>query len=331
MNDVTAMMKDLAQAATGGKMYVLLGEEAQLIEEARAAVRRQFTYPRERVDLEALADSPIAQNRGDTLFGGASLYEIVGQNAPQPKAIKALQKLSERAPTSSDVYVVALYGLTPKHYKAAWLRDLGKAGAITATASRLTPTAAAGWCTHWLKEWGLTADEEAVAYLAAQTQGNLSAAKQCLNMIRLHGGTVGMTEITQVLSGGARHTVFELLNAALEGKGKRSLELLNSLWEIDEPPPLIIWALGAAAGGLLALKSGDYPGAIPPTPAMRETARLASEKRIMSTLRKVAHADRIVKGIDQGDIKIAIIDALAALATLRRQKNISVPELQPEY
>ena len=331
MNDVTALIKDLVKTSTGGKMYVLLGEEAQLIEEARAAVRRQFSYPRERVDLEALADSPIAQNRGDTLFGGASLYEIVGQHAPQPKSIKALQQLAERAPTSSDVYVVAMYGLTPKHYKAAWLRDLGKAGAITATASRLTPTAAVGWCKHWLQEWDMTADDEALAHLTAQTQGNLSAAKQCLNMIRLHGGAVGLTEITQVLSGGARHHVFELLNAALEGKGQRSLEILNSLWEIDEPPPLIIWALGAAAGGLLALKSGDYPGAIPPTPAMRKTASMASEKRIVSTLRKVAHADRIVKGIDQGDVKIAIIDAIASLATLRRQKNITVPELQPEY
>ena len=88
MKDITAMIKDLDNSGGGGKMYVLLGEEAQLIEEARAALRRKFPYPRERVDLEGLADSPVAQNRGDTLFGGgASLYEIVGQNAPQPKAV----------------------------------------------------------------------------------------------------------------------------------------------------------------------------------------------------------------------------------------------------
>ena len=329
MKDITAMIKDLETAGPGGKMYVLLGEEAQLIEEARAVLRRKFPHPRERVDLEGLADSPVAQNRGDTLFGGSSLYEIVGHSAPPPKSVTALRQLAERLASSSDVYVVALFGLTNKHYKAAWLRDLGKAGAIAATASRLSPVAAAGWCKRWLAEWGITADDEAIMRLAAQTQGNLSAAKQCLNMIRLHGGTVGLTEITQAMSGGARHHVFDLINAAVEGQGRKSLEILNSLWEIDEPPPLIIWALSAATGGLLALKNGDYPGAIPPTPAMRETARAASDKRIMSTLKKIAHADRIVKGIDQGDIKIAIIDALASLATLRRQKNIAVPELQP--
>ena len=331
MKDITSLIKGLAGEGRGGKMYVLLGEEAQLIEEARAAIRRQFSHPRERADLESLADSPVAQNRGDALFGGgASLYEIVGHSPPPPNALAALRRLAARLESSADVYAVAIYGLTKKHYKAAWLRDLCKDGATAATASPLSSADAAAWCRRWLAEWEMKADDEGVARLAAQTEGNLAAAKQCLHLIRLRGGDCGTDDIAQALSGGARHHVFDLIGAAMEGKGKKSLAILNALLEIQEPPPLIAWALSAAAGGLLALKVGDYPGAMPPTPAMRETARAASEGRIIATLKKIAHADRIIKGIDQGDIKIALTDAAAALASLRRPKNISVPELQPE-
>lgn len=332
MNDtttVTTLLRGLPRRPTG--IYVLYGEEAQLIEEARTAIRAAAKPERrERADLEKLADSPIIKNRGGSLFGsGACLYEVIGHGTPPQSAVAAMKKLTARL-EPPDVLIVSIYGLAYKQHKAAWLRDIS-AGGRAAVAARLTAAATADWCRRWLAEWKMTVADDSINWLAAQTEGNLAAAKQCLYKLQLtgnHDKADCAAQVAAALSGDARYNVFDLSEAALAGNGKQSLAILNVLWDIQEPPPLIVWAIANTAGGILAAKRGEAPGWGLPAAKIREVASHTTEQAIIRVLRRAAHADRVIKGIDIGDIKIALIDAVAGLACLRRGVKMSTPLLQ---
>ena len=322
--------------------FVILGEEPQLIEEARTAIRSRGNFgSKERADLESLAESGIAADRGASLFGGgACLYEIVGHTAPRGHAAKesdadiegkkddlsTLVQFAERI-AAPDVLVLALYGLERKHYKAAWLRDLGKHATVL-IANRLGSVQTADWCRNWMTEWKLELPEDSINWLAAQTEGNLTAAKQCLQKILLcreSNGTVAnnLSEVKDILSGGARYSIFRMTEEALCGQGRKALDILNVLLETQEPPPLILWTLTNAANGVLLVKRKQQPPWGLPAAQLREAGRRANESQIMEVILRAAHADRIVKGVEVGDIKTALIDTLLALAALKN--NVALP------
>ena len=364
-----------------GGVYVLMGEEAQLIEEAREAIRASCgTRPLERAGLDALGDpdtidSQIVHDRGGALFGGsstshparrngrdrrqsdtpppkdvamrrsgkerrrsgASVYEVIGHGKPSEDSLTALHKLIRRL-TSADLLTVAIYGVENrqlsrdrKDYKTAWVRNLSAAGELVA-ARPLFSADAEWWCRRWVKEWKMKVSEDGIKWLSANTEGNLSAAKQCLYKMRFFDeqGEDDVTQMAGILSGRSRSNIFQLIDAALAGEGKQTISILNILFEVDEPPPLIVWALGNAASGILAAKRGGYPAAMSPSAARqaREVANRTSESAILEVIDRAAHADRIVKGVDVGDIKIALTDTAAGLACLRRGVKIPTPPLQ---
>ncbi|MGI9296309.1 MAG: DNA polymerase III subunit delta [Gammaproteobacteria bacterium] len=329
-----------------GGAYIFYGEEPQLIEELRAALRAAGKYENvERASLELFGDSDrpdsrIAESPGDALFGGgAILYEITahapptGLRAKKPEdggggsggTLHTLQNIVARV-KAPDSLAISFYGLDRRHYKAKWFSDLGK-NAVAVHCARLDAECTAVWCRRWADEWQIPLSAAAAARLAEQTEGNLSAAKQCLQKICISGGNGGEEQVAEALSGGARFNIFHLADAALSGDGKKSLAILNVLLDIQEPPPLILWAISAAASGVLAAKRGNYPPGLSKdaAAAARQVAGRTRENAVLEVLRRAASADRIIKGVEDGDIKIALTDAVAALACLRRGNPIPTP------
>ncbi len=345
MNEpVQSFIESLRRAPPGG-VYIFYGEEPQLIEEARAAVRAagNFGDNIERASLELFGDSSapdsqIAASPGDALFGGgAYLYEITAHAPPSGiragegggGSYRALQKIAARI-AAPDALSVSFYGLERKHYKAKWLSDLC-AGAIAVPCPRLNAAQTAEWCKKWAREQNLSLSGGGGNRLAEQTEGNLAAAKQCLQKIAALGETeAGEEQIAEVLSGGARYNIFQLSDAALAGDGQKSLAVLNVLLDIEEPPPLLVWAVSAAVSGILAAKSGGYPVGLSRTAAAAAREARAGEEQIMDVVRRAARADRIAKGVETGDFAAAITDAVAGLACLRRGNKIPSPKFSPE-
>lgn len=344
MRDAAADFVHALKDRVPGGVYIFYGEEPQLIEELRAILRVAGKYENvERASLELFSDSEspdsrIAGSPGNALFGGgAILYEITAHAPPtglraakgddSGGTLRTLQNIVGRV-KSPDSLALSFYGLDRKHYKAKWFSELcTKATAVHC--ARLDGKGTAAWCRRWAEEWQTPLSAAAVDRLAEQTEGNLSAAKQCLQKIRLSGGGEE-AQVTEALSGGARFNIFHLSEAALSGDGKKTLAILNILLDIQEPPPLILWAISAAASGVLAAKRGGYPAGLSKASAdaARQVARHASEIAVLEVLRRAAFADRVIKGVEIGDIKIALTDAVAALACLRRGNKIPTPSLQ---
>ncbi|MGU9951658.1 MAG: DNA polymerase III subunit delta [Gammaproteobacteria bacterium WSBS_2016_MAG_OTU1] len=336
MKEITDFVRDLDAtkddfiADYGGKTIILFGEEWQLIEETREIIRQKIkSSEREHCDMDKLPDSPMLETSGGALFGGGPcLYETTGYGKPSSASLESLKIKASRL-TAPDIFCISFYGITRKNYKDVWLRETSALGFAVA-ATPLTIALTASWCRRWLKNWELSLDDDSVLELATQTEGNLSAAKQCLYKIRL-SDTPNISDsekITAALSGGARYNISHLTEAALSGDGKKSLAILNVLLDIQEPPPLIVWAVGNAVSGLLATKRGGAPGWGLPNRIVREVATRTDESRILEVLKRVAYADKVIKGIARDDIRIALTDAVAGLACLRRGNRISTPKLQ---
>jgi DNA polymerase-3 subunit delta len=312
---------------TAPTVSVVYGDEPQLIEEFRSAVKNVTQAANvERADWETLSDSPIMEERGSSLFGnGSCLYDIVGHGAPSVKAATAVLKLARRM-KPPDILIIAAHHLERKHYKAAWLRDVSALG-CSVCAKRLNASETAMWCRHWAEGYELNIEEETLQWLASHTEGNLAAAKQCLLKMQLAGDKPDAAQMADALSDGARHNVFNLIDAALAGHGRRALSILSFLLETQEPPPLILWATANALQSILTVKKGGTPAWGLPAQDIRDIARRTSENEVTWLLRCAATADRTIKGVGDGEIKIQLMNLIVGLAALRRGIKIGVPNV----
>jgi DNA polymerase-3 subunit delta len=133
--------------------------------------------------------------------------------------------------------------------------------------------------------------------------------------------------MADALSDGARHNVFNLIDAALAGHGRRALSILSFLLETQEPPPLILWATANALQSILTVKKGGTPAWGLPAQDIRDIARRTSENEVTWLLRCAATADRTIKGVGDGEIKIQLMNLIVGLAALRRGIKIGVPNV----
>jgi DNA polymerase-3 subunit delta len=103
-----------------------------------------------------------------------------------------------------------------------------------------------GWIKNRAQHHGLQLSFDAAQLLAQLTEGNLLAAAQELDKLRLnHGvGNLGVDQVMASVSGHAHYTVFELVDAALAGNAARAVRIIRSLRAEGTPQPVVLWALG---------------------------------------------------------------------------------------
>jgi DNA polymerase-3 subunit delta len=140
---------------------------------------------------------------------------------------------------------------------------------------------------------GLSASSEALELLADRSEGNLLAARQEIDKLALLLPRGARVELPEVLAGSAdsaRFDVFQLGEAVRAGEAGRALRILECLHGEGGEAVLVLWAL------LRELRAG------PPSAARASRLRL---------LRRAVRADRMIKGLIEGDAW----DELAALAS----------------
>jgi DNA polymerase-3 subunit delta len=160
-----------------------------------------------------------------------------------------------------------------------------------------------GRCRH-LK---LDATDEALELLAERTEGNLLAAHQELQKLRLIAQDGRATADTVLASVGdsARFDVFQLGEAVLAGDTGRSLRVLAGLRAEGVEPTLVLWALTKAVRDLwnaLAAPSGAKARGWPrQAAALEKGLRRAPRLSFPALTVRAGRADRMVKGRLLGD------------------------------
>jgi DNA polymerase III subunit delta len=240
-----------------------------------------------------------------SLFSSQRLVEIRLPSArPGATGGAALAELIE-AKLDDLVLLITAPRLERDTQNAAWVRAAEKHGAWIPVwpvdAARLP-----AWLAMRARALGLQAEPAALEALAERTEGNLLAAHQELEKLRLAAadGRITLDQVVGGVADSARFDTFRLLDAALEGDAARALRILDGLRAEGFEPVLVLWALVRAVRDLSAT-IGEAPDAgrgwSRRSGALERGRARAARLDYLRLTRRAERADRIIKGRESGD------------------------------
>ena len=252
-------------------VYVISGDEHLLCQEAcdaiRAACRQQDFSERQVLSVETGFDWGQLLEAGAnlSLFAEKRLLELrIPNGKPGDKGAAALLHYLAR-PAEDTVLLISLPKLDGSTQKTKWAKALIDGKDVQFL--QIWPVDAAQlpqWIRQRLSQAGLAADQEAVEMIAARVEGNLLAAAQEIEKLKLlaEDGRVTADTVQAAVADSARYDVFGLIDVALQGQPEHSLRMLDGLRGEGIEAPVILWAL-ARELRLLANIAVQYSQGIP--------------------------------------------------------------------
>ena len=294
-------------------IYFVAGDEPLIVEEAldsiRAAARAQgfderecFTVDRG-FDWNQLSDATA----NGSLFCSRRIVECnLGDASPGTVGGRAIRELAEQA--VPDVLILLRGGrVDARSRSSAWIKAVEAKGCFI-YAWPLRAEQFPRWLRERLAAAGLNVDEDALRLLVQRTEGNLLAAAQDIEKLRLLcSGNVGLEQVREAVADSARFDVFEWVDRVLMGDAAGAVRGLRRLREEAVEPVLIGWALSrelrswaqaaaqiqAGASADMAMKSLYIPR--PRQAAYEKALRRADARRVLSWLRRSDQVDVLVK------------------------------------
>jgi DNA polymerase-3 subunit delta len=252
-------------------VYVVSGDEALLCQEAcdaiRAATRQQQFSERQVFNAEANFDwgNLLQAGASMSLFAEKRLLELrLPSGKPGDKGAAALLQYLSRPPEDT-VLLISLPKLDGSTQKSKWAKALiegpdSQFVQIWPVDAHQLPQ----WIRQRLSQSGLSASQEAIDMLAVRIEGNLLAAAQEIEKLKLlaDGNQIDAGTIQASVADSARFDVFGLIDAALNGEAAHALRMLEGLRGEGVEPPVILWAL-AREIRLLASIAQQFAQGIP--------------------------------------------------------------------
>jgi DNA polymerase-3 subunit delta len=291
------------------RAYLISGDEALLVGEAadaiRASVKRAGFAEREVFFIERVADweGPRGSSNNLSLFGSRKLIEIrLPSGKPGVGGAKAITELL-RDPNPDNVFLMITGKLEREQLSSAWVKAFESAGAWLPT----RPVEVAKlpqWLRARAKAMALELDDDAVRFIVEQTEGNLLAAQQELDKLRLYGATrIDLATVQASISDSARFDVFQLGEAALGADVPRALRILAGLHSEGVEPTLALWSLSReihSAWGTTQHEASAR-GWQRPSAALDAAKRRAGKLPYARLAARLSRADRMIKGQQRGN------------------------------
>lgn len=305
-------------------VYVVSGDEPLLCQEAcdsiRAATRQQAFSERQVFNAESNFDwgNLLQAGASMSLFAEKRLLELrVPSGKPGDKGAAALLEYIARPPEDT-VLLISLPKLDGSTQKTKWAKALIEGQHCQFV--QVWPVDAGQlpqWIRQRLAQAGLNATQEAVEMIAVRVEGNLLAAAQEIEKLKLlaEGGQIDASTVHAAVADSARFDVFGLIDAALNGDAAHALRMLGGLRGEGVEPPVILWAL-ARELRLLANIAQQYAQGIPlekafssarppvwdkRRPLVSKALQRHSAARWASLLQDAQRIDAQIKGQAAGD------------------------------
>ena len=228
------------------RIYLVFGKEPLQIEEAADSIRRAAraagVTERVRLAVEPRFDwgKLYAETQALSLFSRQRLIELrMPDGKPGSDGSKALSEYVDVAPADTHLLIIA----GPIDKRAKWYSALEKAG-VTVEAPAVRPEQLPGWVGSRLHGAGLGFDPDVVAQLCHLVEGNLLAASQEIEKLKLSatGETLSVADL-EALADHTRYDVYAYANACLAGNSRRGIRILQRLRSAGVAPTLVVWAL----------------------------------------------------------------------------------------
>jgi DNA polymerase III subunit delta len=198
-------------------------------------------------NLSLFAERRIIELRLPTgkpgLSGGAAIVDLVAQADDQLMLIVTAARLDGATKSAKWVKAIEARGV----HVPVWpigVRELP------------------GWITTRMRQAGLQPDRAAVTLIADRVEGNLLAAGQEVEKLRLllGAGKVSAEDVGRAVADSSRYDVFKLADAALAGDAQRALRILAGLQAEGIEPVVVVWSLARELRTLAGLAESVAQG-----------------------------------------------------------------------
>ncbi|WP_237055030.1 DNA polymerase III subunit delta [Microbulbifer sediminum] len=239
-------------------VYLVSGDEPLLVQECcdsiRAAARQQGFGERELLHAEANFDwgQLLASAGSMSLFAEKKVIEVRLPNGkPGDKGSKALQEFA-RVAGEDLLLLLVLPRLDRSQLNSKWVKALDQRGVLLQVWPVDTQEMPR-WIHQRLRAAGLDAEPEAIQILAERVEGNLLAARQEIDKLKLLSDDNLITADTMrhAVASSARYDVFGLIDRALAGDAENAVRTLQGLRAEGVEPPVVLWAIAREIRSLL--------------------------------------------------------------------------------
>ncbi len=294
------------------RVYLISGDEPLLTGEAadaiRAGARAKGFTERDVHFLERGSDwDDVRASAGNmSLFGSRRVVEIrmpTGKpGAAGGAALVSMLEVDDR----DTIFLILTPRLERDAQASSWVKAVEAHGAWVQVwpidSDRIVT-----WLRARARRLGLDVASDGIELLAERTEGNLLAAHQELEKLKLIAphGQIGADVILASVADSTRFDVFQLGESVLAGDTERALRMLAGLRAEGVEATLVLWALTKAVRDLWSAVTSP-PGSKPrvwgrQAAALEKGARRASRLPFPALAMRAGRADRMVKGRLFGD------------------------------
>jgi DNA polymerase-3 subunit delta len=321
-----------ALAAGLAPAWLVAGDEPLLVGEAADAIRararadgfteRELLFVEPRFDWQRL----LTEFRSRSLFAERRILEVrLPQAKPGLDGSRALVAALEAL--SPDVLLLVITGrIEWADRSSAWVKAFEAHGACV-DAEQLAPEQLPGWVEARMRRYGLEPGPEAAQLLADRCEGNLVAAHQEIERLRLArgAGPVSAEAVAEAVADSARFHVFQLGETLLAGDAPRALRILDGLAAEGEEPTLVLWCVAEELRSILQWSSQPdgaarrlFRGGRRRKELLRTAAQRVPRTRAAELLSSAARIDTLIKGSRKDEAWSALARVAAELCIAAR-------------
>jgi DNA polymerase-3 subunit delta len=300
-------------------VYVVSGDDPLLMQEAcdeiRAALRAKGFVERELFHIERGFDwsEVLYSSNSMSLFSDKKIIELrMSSSKPGDDGARALTELCQ-TPSPDNCLLVVMPRVESTTQRSKWFKTLESTGGLM----QVWPVDAKNlprWIENRFRRAGLRATTDAAVALADKVEGNLLAAVQEIERMKLctDGAEIGVETVLEGVADSARYDVFLLIDAALAGNTARAVRIVEGLRLEGVEPLFVVNMLARELRSLIsmsfAMRRGESEDAV-----MKRWRVWDRRKPIVSLCLKrhggealeglherLVAADRMVKGLGPG-------------------------------
>lgn len=248
--------------------YLVSGDEPLLVQEALDAIRQKARLAGfESRELHVATtgfdwDELVASAGNRSLFAEKRIIELqLPTGKPGRQGSATIVDMIAR--TGSDLlFVVKTPKLDRGTAASRWAKALEAAGVLV----QIWPIGLrelAPWIQGRMRAAGLQPDRDAVRLIVDRVEGNLLAARQEIEKLRLicGEGPVSAGDVDDAVADSSRFDVYKLVDAAVAGDAKRAVRILGGVRAEGTEAVIVMWALTRELRVLAALADDVQKGA----------------------------------------------------------------------
>ncbi|MFT5691825.1 MAG: DNA polymerase-3 subunit delta [Oceanicoccus sp.] len=300
-------------------IYIVSGDEPLLIQECSDEIRlhcRKQGFSREVLHVDTSFDWNELHNCSNamSLFAERKLIELrMPSGKPGKVGSEAISEYINNA-SPDNVLLVISNKIESAATRSKWYKNIESAGAgiqVWPISARELPQ----WIGRRLNQAGLKASPEAIALLSERIEGNLLAAVQEIEKLKLLAPSdiIDVDTITNAVANSARYDIFGLTDRALEGDAQGSVRMLQGLRAEGTELPIILWALSKELRILLQCRAqldqgNDIERALQNMrvwdkrkPLIKKAISRLNKNNLRQLLSLATDVDRSIKGIKKGN------------------------------